>query len=176
MVDAKLAEKLQILLDKQEIYELACRYCRGLDRLDHALLRSVYHDDATDHRGFFTGGPDAFCELAISLLAEHKSNQHLLGNTLIEVEGDIAFGEIYFQAFHRIVENGLEKDLIIAGRYVDRYERRGGAWKIAHRTELNDWCQTAPATDDWIRATPEALTGARKPDDFVYDRVRLRSI
>jgi len=175
-MDAELSAKLQELIDKQEIYELACRYCRGLDRLDKALLRSTYHDDATDHRGFFTGGPDEFCDLAISMLSEHKSNQHMLGNTLIEVDGDVAFGEIYFQAFHRIDENGLEKDLFIAGRYVDRYERRNGEWKIAHRSELNDWCQTLPATDDWLRATPEALKGARMPDDFTYDRDKLRRI
>lgn len=175
-MDRPEERRLKELLDRQDIYDLLCRYCRGLDRLDKALLRSVYHDDATDHRGFFTGGADAFCDFAIDTLSGHKANQHMLGNALIEVEGDAAFGEIYFQAHHRIVENGLEKDLFIAGRYVDRYEKRQGVWKIAHRSELNDWRQTLPATDDWIRTTPSALRGGRMPDDFTYHRERLRRL
>lgn len=167
--------KIQELLDKQEIAELCARYMRGLDRLDHDLLRSVYHDDATDHRGFFTGGPDAFCELAITLLGEHLSNHHMIGQTLIDVEGDVAFGEIYFRAFHRVLEHGLERDFIVWGRYVDRYERRGGTWKIAHRTELNDACRTDPANDIWLKETPAALVGARGTDDLIYQREKLRT-
>ncbi|MEM6833968.1 MAG: nuclear transport factor 2 family protein [Sphingomonadales bacterium] len=169
-------ESLQILLDKQEIEDLCKRYMRGLDRLDHTLLRSVYHDDATDHRGFFTGGPDEFCEMAVTLLAEHLANHHMLGQMHIDVEGDVAFGEIYFQAFHRALEHGLERDFIVWGRYVDRYERRDGVWKIAHRTELNDACRTDPANDIWLKMTPEALTGARGADDLSSQREKVRTL
>lgn len=169
-------DRLQALLDKQELSELCARYMRGLDRLDHTLLRSVYHDDATDHRGFFTGGPDEFCDLAITLLAEHKSNHHKIGQTLFEIEGNVAFGEVYFTAFHRTIEHGLERDFIVWGRYIDRYERREGEWKIAHRTELNDACRTDPANDIWLKETPSALVGARGKEDFSYDREKLRTI
>lgn len=168
--------RLQELLDRQEIYDLLCRYCRGIDRWDRALLRSVYHDDATDHRGFFTGSADAFCDFAMATLKDIASCQHMLGNALIEIDGDVAFGEIYFQAHHRIIENGLEKDFFVGGRYVDRYEKRAGTWKIAHRSELNDWCQTLPATDDWIRRTPSALKGGRGAADLTYHRDRLRQL
>ncbi len=47
---------LQELLSKQAIYELQCRYCRGIDRMDQALVRSCYHPDATDEHGSFSGG------------------------------------------------------------------------------------------------------------------------
>ena len=40
----------------------------------------------------------------------------MLGQMLVQVDGDKAIGEIYFQAFHRIVEDGEEKDLFISGR------------------------------------------------------------
>ncbi|MEM6683038.1 MAG: nuclear transport factor 2 family protein [Pseudomonadota bacterium] len=169
-------DKLQVLLDKQEIEDLCKCYMRGLDRLDHALLRSVYHDDATDHRGFFTGGPDEFCNLAITMLGEHHANHHMLGQMHIDVEGDVAFGEIYFQAFHRTVEHGLERDFFVWGRYVDRYERRGGVWKIAHRTELNDACRTDPANDIWLKETPEALRGYRGAEDLSAHREKLRTL
>ena len=38
-------EKIAVLLAKQEIYELVCRYSRGLDRLNPDLLLSVFHED-----------------------------------------------------------------------------------------------------------------------------------
>ena len=170
-----LNPRLQELIDKQDIYELLVRYMRGLDRLDKDLLLSVYHDDATDDRGFFNGSAKDFVDVAISLLSEHKSNHHMIGQADIQVEGDVAFGEIYFQAYHRIVQNGLEKDFLVVGRYVDRYEKRNGVWKIAFRSELNDFDRTDPATDDWSRATPEALRGARGAEDLSSQREKLRT-
>ncbi len=170
------ADKLSLLLDKAEIYELSARYMRGLDRLDRDLVRSTYHDDATDDRGFFQGGPDAFADFAMTALADHLANHHMIGQANITVEGDIAFGEVYFQAFHRIIEHGMEKDMVVIGRYVDRYEKRNGSWKIAHRSELNDASWMGPATDDFLRATPTALRGARGAADLSSDLDRLRTL
>ena len=99
----------------------------------------------------------------------------MIGQVNIDVEGDIAFGEVYFQAFHRIVVDGAERDLFISGRYVDRYEKRNGHWKIAFRSEVNDWARNDPATDDYFTATPDSLRGARKPDDAFYQRDALRA-
>ena len=59
------------------------------------------------------------------------------------------------------------------GRYLDRYEKRGGEWKIAFRSEVNDWARNDPATDDYFTATPESLRGGRL-DDASYDREALR--
>lgn len=170
-----LDPKTQLLIDKQEILELSMAYMRGLDRLDLDLLKSVYWPDATDARGFIDGNAHDFCAFAIDLLAEHHANHHMLGQALITVEDDVAFGEVYFQAFHRIVDkHGAERDFWVIGRYIDRYERRGGIWKIARRAELNDSCSNHPASDDWLRETPKALRGARGADDLSYNRDRLR--
>ena len=163
------------LIAKQEITDLVGRYMRGLDRLDKALLRSTFHDDANTDYGFFQGGPDAFVDMAYGALKDHLANHHMIGQCLIDVEGDTAFGEIYFQAFHRIVVEGEERDLFISGRYVDRYEKRDGAWKIAFRSEVNDWARNDPATDDYFAATPEGLRGERMPDDASYQREQLRT-
>ena len=163
------------LLAKQEITDLVGRYMRGLDRLDRDLLRSTFHDDATTDYGFFQGSPDDFCDMAMNALTDHLANHHMIGQVLIDVEGDVAFGEVYFQAFHRIVTEGEERDLFISGRYVDRYEKRDGVWKFAFRSEVNDWARNDPATDDYFAATPDSLRGARKPDDAVYQRESLRT-
>ncbi len=169
-----LDPRVQLLLDKQEIFELSATYMRAQDRLDLVLQKSVYWPDATDARGFIDGNGHDFCEFAIGLLKDHLVNHHQLGQALIEVEGDVAFGEVYFQAYHRVVEHGIERDFWMIGRYIDRYERRGGVWKIAHRSELNDSCFVHPATDDWLRSTPEALRGGRDHSDLSYQREKVR--
>ncbi|WP_448586803.1 nuclear transport factor 2 family protein [Thermaurantiacus sp.] len=161
------------MLDRQEILDLLATYCRGLDRLDRALIRSVYADDATDDRGTFQGGPDEFADFAIAVLTPMVSTHHMLGQALIEFEGpDVAFGEVYFQAQHKLADGS---DFFVAGRYVDRYERRAEGWRIAHRSELNDWVRTEPAADQWFRDTPEALRGARGTADLVLRRHELRT-
>ncbi|MEL7452110.1 MAG: nuclear transport factor 2 family protein [Pseudomonadota bacterium] len=173
MDDDKLT-RLQELADKQEIFELSATYMRGLDRLDGDLVKSVYHGDATDHRGFFTGTGWEVAEFAMGLLKDHLVNHHMLGQANITLEGDVAFGEIYFHAYHRVILNEVERDFVIGGRYVDRYERRDNVWKIAHRTELNDFARMDPIADDWLRETPEALRGYRGADDLSsqLDKVR----
>src|SRR5262245_17777267 len=49
------APAVRVLLDKQAIQEVLARYCRGVDRADLELLRSVYHPDAIDNHGTFNG-------------------------------------------------------------------------------------------------------------------------
>lgn len=168
------ADQLALVMDRVAILDLCSAYCRGLDRLDRALLRSVYWDDATDDRGFFAGGPDAFVDMAMGALAPMQTTHHMLGQAWIEFEPgrpDVAFGEVYFQAQHKTPDGS---DFFVGGRYIDRYERRGGIWKIAHRTELNDWTRTEPAADQWLRDTPGALRGGRGDEDLVNRREELR--
>ena len=99
----------------------------------------------------------------------------MIGQVNIELDADIAYGEVYFQAFHRIVTDGQERDLFISGRYVDRYEKRNDEWKIAYRSEVNDWARNDPATDDYFKAAPDSLRGARL-DDASYNRDKLRKV
>ena len=168
--------RIDAMLSRQEIYDLSCKYLRAQDRLMPTLHRSVFWDDATTDYGFFRGGPDGFVDMAQNALKDHLSNHHMMGQAFIEVEGDVAFGEIYFQAFHRVIMSGMEKDLFDSGRYVDRYERRGGVWKIAHRSELVDWARTEAALDDWIKQTPDVLLGHRGDADLSNQRERLRTL
>jgi hypothetical protein len=164
---------IESVLAKQSIYELACQYSRGLDRLDAELLRSVFFEDAHCEYGFYNGPPAAFVDFAMQALATHAANHHMVGNALIEVEGDEAFGEIYFQAYHKVSGDSGFEDLIIAGRYIDRYEKRDGVWKIVYRSERNDWSRTAPTNDVYFDAAPDGLRGSRR-DDAVYDRASRR--
>lgn len=166
-------DRVALLLAKQEIYELSCNYMRALDRLDEALLVSTFFEDAWCDYGFTEGSPAEFARFAIAALQTHQANHHMIGNVLIDVEREEAFGEVYFNAYHKIpVASGFE-DTIIAGRYLDRYELRAGVWKFAYRSERVDWSRTQPSHDPYFDLAPDCLRGGRS-DDLVYDRSQRR--
>ena len=86
-LDDQTLAALRVLLDKQAIHEVLMRYCRGIDRCDEELLRSVYHHDATDNHGQFNGKAADFVPWAIKSLRRDERTTHFLCNELIEVEG-----------------------------------------------------------------------------------------
>ena len=155
--------------------ELAALYMRGLDRLDGALLEAQFWPEAPCEYGVFSGGPAEFAGFCMDMLKAHHRNHHFLGQHLIDFTGpDEAYGEVYYQAYHRVFDDsGAPRDLFIAGRYVDRYERREGVWKFAYRSELVDWVRDDPATDAMVAAAP-FIMGQRKPEDPLYDREAMR--
>lgn len=168
---------LATLVAKDAIRDLAARYMRGQDRLDHALQLSTFWPDSTTDYGIFKGsGPD-FVAFAQALLAEHLANQHLIGQHLIEfdeTDPDRAYGEVYYYAFHRVIEDGAPTDMVISGRYVDRYERRGGEWRFAHRSEFVDWARKDPAADGFLATElADCLLGRHDMRDRSYDRAWL---
>jgi len=178
-------QQMQVLLDKQAVAEVMMTYCRAVDHLDEALLRSVFHPDSQHSHGF-TGpssttdeSPD-FVEYAFGVLRAHHRTHHQLGNIFIEVEGDIAYTEAYFTALHRRRALGdpeagddateTEMDYFVAGRYLDRMEKREGVWKIANRTGLTDWVRTEDPTNPGLDAAPARMVGQHGPEDFVDHR------
>jgi hypothetical protein len=44
--------------------------------------------------------------------------------------------------------------MIAAGRYLDRHEKRGSEWRIAHRQTVYDWTIEQPAADAHWRQAP----------------------
>jgi hypothetical protein len=162
--------------DRFAIIDLAALYMRGLDRLDEGVVAEQFWPDAQCEYGIFSGSPADFAAFCMAALKDHDRNQHMLGQHLIDfTSADEAFGEVYYQAYHRITdEAGAKRDLVIAGRYVDRYERRGGVWKIAYRSELVDWLRDDPASDAMLAAAP-FIIGQRKPGDPLYHREAMQA-
>lgn len=161
--------------DRFAIIDLAALYMRGLDRLDGELLAAQFWPEARCEYGIFSGSPADFAGFCMAALQDHDRNHHMLGQHLIDFSAaDEAYGEVYYQAWHRTTdEAGGKRDLVIAGRYVDRYERRGGVWKIAYRSELVDWLRDDTASDAMLAAAP-FIIGQRKPADPLYNRTVMR--
>lgn len=137
-------DALQRLVDKDEIRDLMARYARGVDRADWAAVRETYHADAYDDHGDYKGGIDGFIEFASSRTGGATQVMHFLGECLIEFASpDVAVVETYFFTAHTLGPEAQRQyaagdgrsavQLSQYGRYVDRAERRGGVWRIAHR-------------------------------------------
>jgi hypothetical protein len=161
-------DSVEQIIAKQAISELSCRYMRGLDRLDRELLMDVFWDDAYCEYGFINGDPKVFIDFALGSLAEHKANHHMIGNTLIEFSDGQAYGEVYFNAYHKVPSGDGWDDVIIAGRYLDRYEERNGEWKFIYRSERVDFSHTRATNNPYMEMAPDSLFGSRQ-DDAVYD-------
>lgn len=160
-------------LDRDALRELAMRYCRAIDRRDAALLATVYHPDAHDEHGTFFDGPATeFVARLDETMAPFAVTQHQISNTSYRLDGDRAEGELYFTAYHRTVPPA-PKHVTVRGRYLDRYLRRGGEWRIAYRKLVWDSYETAevqPAETEVLEALGELGTGA---GDYSYRALDL---
>ena len=156
------------LLDKQAIHEVVLRYCRGIDRMDRELVRSCYHADAEDHHGRFHGDVDAFLDWVFELIVKYDSSMHFVGNILIEPRGDLARAETYGMAFHRGDPEKPHRSLITGFRYIDRFERRAGDWRIAKRTATTEWVRK-DVPEHWWPIGEGFLRGSRDRSDPVYE-------
>lgn len=168
-----MALSIEDLLAKQEIADVIHRYARGIDRLDLDLVRSCYHPDAYDDHGTMKGDVETFVAGAAQFLPHYATTMHFMGNMLIEVDGDVARAETYAVAYHReLLEDGSGRDDIWGIRYVDRFERRGGDWKIAHRVVAQEWRRVDAIPVGRVRGGGPGLWGTRDgndPIDWILD-------
>jgi hypothetical protein len=169
-MDAWLEAQVRMLLDKQAIWEVMLRYCRGIDHRDHDLVRSTYHPDAWDDHGSFVGGID---DLIAANSTEPdgwltRTSTHMIGNCLIELDGDIAHVETYFMVHKPVAIKDMGHMRVRAGRYLDLFERRAGEWRIKERTVVDDYNMLDPCS-----VKPEGHThGQFSTDDPVYAFLR----
>jgi ketosteroid isomerase-like protein len=166
-----LVEFLKQAKDRQDIQDCLLRYTRGVDRHDKDLMRSAYHPDALDEHGVAQGGPVEFCDWAIGYHAANQiQHHHVVTNTSLELDGDVAHGETYYMFW---ADNRVGPPTLSFGRYVDRFEKRDGRWAIARRVCLNEQT-TALGEVEFPAEFVEMMTptgpAERSPNDISYDR------
>lgn len=171
-MDAKLERRLREQLDRDEIWRVMQNYGRGLDRLDTALTRSCYWDDAIEDHGNFVGTPDDFIEWANMTTRAFQSSQHGLLNHHCDLQGDDAYCETYY-LFTGI--SGGPMNFMSTGRYIDHFQKRDGEWRIANRVCIIEGKFDVAASrhgDDLPPAyTPdEPCQAARDRGDVSYHR------
>ena len=164
--------RLQELLDREAIRDCIYRYCRGIDRADEASLRSSYWPDAHDSHGAYVGPAEGFIQMALGVFRTNPRNIHQVTNILIEFQGaGQAAVESYFTALQRGPDReGVVRQVLLCGRFCDRFEKRGDEWRVAERTVVYDWVeeQAPPAMAEADRFGARQPIGGQKPDDPIY--------
>lgn len=175
---------LRRLSAEHAIKRILQQYCRGVDRRDFDLVRSVYHTDATDDHGPYNGDIDGLIQWMTRRHEGVAQSMHLLGNCLIDWPNEmVALVETYCVTYQKLKRGGASSTsdvgLTVGGngqqtqvrcRYLDRFEKRGDAWKIARRVVayesllLEDAPEGSPFADTMQLAT-------RGKDDPLYELI-----
>jgi hypothetical protein len=165
---AAIESVLQEMLDEFALRKLVHSYCRAVDRGDFATLRELYHRDAVDAHGeISTGSVDEFLDSLEASRPHIRSMQHNVTTVNFVIDGDRAEGEIYTIATHTFNAGDRDVDVIVGGRYLDRYEKRADIWKIIERTIVTDWAHVHdPSSIDLSHPiTRGTLKGSPGADD-----------
>jgi hypothetical protein len=146
------------IADRLQIQDVMYRWCRAVDRLDRQGMLDVFWPGAIDSHGPYIGPVEGLVDW---ILERHKPiavSSHFVGNLLIEFASpELALVETYVRTIQQYPphaklqlaqltggsagEEGMAMDMFTSSRYLDRFEKRGGEWRIARRDLVQDWKQ-----------------------------------
>lgn len=162
------------LSDREAIRDILAAYAHAIDRRRWGMMEHLFHPDATFRFGVIEGGWRGFVEQARAIIDPCLATQHQLGQTIFGFvgapeSGGVCHTETYMTAMHTVPpgypvtavfpDKGRIYSAVVAGRYVDRFEKRGGEWRIAQRTGLYDWREFRVAEGVDLSDTPEGAAG-----------------
>jgi hypothetical protein len=146
-----ITTELKAMLDREQIRDCIARLARGEDRRSAELISACYWPDSTTDYGVFLGTFDQYLAWVVPGSPAIPVTQHVLGQSVIELQGDAARVETQVVSYHRINMGNEERDTVIGGRYLDSMAKRNGVWRIAQRTMLYDWFQDFGVSIDWSK-------------------------
>lgn len=144
-----MSRDLDTLLAEREITRVILRYARGIDAKDFDLVRGCFHPDARVEYGDWFGGSvdEAIAWLADSL-PRLEGTLHTFGPPWIELDLDRGTAACETRAVNSARyapdANGVSIQNVSGTRYVDRFERRDGEWRLAFRRNEREWIQNSP--------------------------------
>jgi SnoaL-like domain len=138
---------MQEISDRLEIQELLIRYSHAVDTHDWDLFETVFTDDAViDYTEM--GGPRgnvketrAFLESAMPMFS---STQHMLGNTVLEIDGDQARARTICHNPMVLDRDGKQHLFVCGLWYRDVLVRTPDGWQIKDRYEERSYIDNLP--------------------------------
>jgi len=165
----QLRRDVRYLKDRTEILDCVAKQARGHDRHDVELMTSVYHDDGVDEHGPTVNSGPAYGQWANKThAAAFLDHLHNITTHTCEIDGDVAHCESYVIGTMRARDD--KTIALMGGRYLDRLERRDGAWRIALRRCTIEWAFTASAAMMHSGAFKGFLKGTWDKSDLSYTR------
>lgn len=171
---AELETRIGCLTDRQQIIDVYRRYTRGLNRYDIESLYEAFWPDAQINYGYDSHLRDEW----ILLWQENRymkglsCQSHHITNETVDIDGSVAHVESYLIALWTPPEDD-KPALILAGRYIDRLDRRNGQWRIAVREFIpHFWSEATSIFSETFTeaAWPQSGFGAGDKSDPCYRR------
>lgn len=169
----------EALACRAEITDRVFLYAHCVDRRRWDLLEQVFHEDATwwvSSIGTDNNWRDAMESSRVLFAAALEVTHHQVGNVLISLEGDTATSETLCTAYHRVKAEaplggmfggtGSAYDVVAGGRYLDSWQYRDGAWRIARRRVHSEWRHLQPASDGILASIPQEARGKHDDSDL----------
>lgn len=152
-------EQTDRIRDEREIERALIAFARAMDYRDWDSMSEILSADVV---GDFGTGPLQGSDTIIAMIRGFLDNcgptQHLIGNVLVEVDGDRATSRAYVQDLH-LSRSNPELTFHTLGDYHDRWERRDGCWRLVER--IKDNRATVGSLDVFAAEEPTAEHGTR---------------
>jgi SnoaL-like domain len=123
--------------DRYAIMELTSRFARAVDEHDWEAVAGAFTPDCViDYStGAHIAGPDAMVDLVRRVLDRSGPSQHLVGNFVIELDGERARASCYVRTFIAgaptgPVSDGAYENFAV---YNDELIRTDEGWQVAKR-------------------------------------------
>jgi hypothetical protein len=141
----RLSARVRVLEDREEIREVLHRYSFLLDMGRWAEVpEAVFTADGEDVHAEDTDPPmvskghEALSAQFGRAMPNFESTQHMLGNHVIEVDGDEAVAHTYSMSAHWLEQGdaadpGRPADFVLSLLYVDRLRRTEAGWRVDNR-------------------------------------------
>jgi len=128
--------RLRAVEDQLSINQTITRYCRALDWLDEALLRTCYTDNAVIDYGFYHGDVEGFYRAVMEVERATAHRSHFLSNVAIQLLDGFAEVECYGVATSTFDNEVLN---VFGGRYLNRFQRVNTEWLICKSDYILDY-------------------------------------
>jgi hypothetical protein len=165
-----MSMSMEEVIDREQIRDCLARLARGLDRRDADLVRGAYWPEATDDEGVAVVTLDQMVAWVCPGDPAMRLTMHTMGHSLISVRGVKAVVETHVTSYHRVDTNGVDRDVVLGGRYLDEFEKRKGDWRVLRRKLIYDWCNDLGPSTDFTKGafglplTSEGAMGASSGD------------
>lgn len=173
------ADMVRAVYSRLQIEDRMHRWTRGADRNDSDLMLSAFHAGATVDYGTYRGQVEEFVSWVMTMHTRDLTHtSHKIFNMLIELNGDTATSEAGVDCKLGFVGKEGPCELLLLGRYLDRWEKRDGVWKVAHRRSAVDSYRVVPIhIPEEINPMVEGTNaGLRSKDDISYQYISSQGI
>lgn len=166
------------------ITDIVHKFCRAADRSDLEAIPSLFHDGAVDNHVFYEGDVAGLIEWMRERHRNILNASHNVTNVLIEFAGadralvesrvtvclrySAAGAAAFARAAGLAIAGDRPVDVLSFGRYVDMFERRDGAWKIASRTAVPDQHLAFEVPEETDMDSPALVKPRRDQDDLIF--------